>query len=324
MSGRLHAAHLSLLSSPRPRHCHCHLRTHKIPTTLARAFFQNFSHCQFFVSRAQTFAAPCMPPSPLPKHVQMTEEIQYYEEELHEIIGEIQKGLDGLRRLHGSAKTEKLAELGQRLQRAKQVLHSFKVEMRDLPRDRSAAYDAKAREFHTQLQTFHGDLTIQKQEAERQAVGVRTVDEMSTQEVLQEAGKVQDQSLGALARMKQNIAASKEVGAATAAQLEAQTRQLKNIDTDVMKVKSNLSRADLLLRAFMRKIMTDKIILIFMLVIFIGIVVIVIYKIVAPDDLEEAGIEVPDEVVPALQSGRRLHALVAAARRLRSSREHGD
>ena len=265
-----------------------------------------------------------MPPSPLPKHVQMTEEIQYYEEELHEIIGEIQKGLDGLRRLHGSAKTEKLAELGRRLQRAKQVLHSFKVEMRDLPRDRSAAYDAKAREFHTQLQTFHGDLTIQKQEAERQAVGVRTVDEMSTQEVLQEAGKVQDQSLGALARMKQNIAASKEVGAATAAQLEAQTRQLKNIDTDVMKVKSNLSRADLLLRAFMRKIMTDKIILIFMLVIFIGIVVIVIYKIVAPDDLEEAGIEVPDEVVPALQSGRRLHALVAAARRLRSSREHGD
>ena len=86
---------------------------------------------------------------------------------------------------------------------------------------------------------------------------------MTSQEVLQEAGKVQDQSLGALARMKQNIAASKEVGAATAAQLEAQTRQLKNIDTDVMKVKSNLSRADLLLRAFMRKIMTDKIIMIF-------------------------------------------------------------
>ena len=46
--------------------------------------------------------------------------------------------------------------------------------------------------------------------------------------------------------------------------------------------------------------------------------------VLAPDDLEEAGIEVPDEVVPALQSGRRLHALVAAARRLRSSREHGD
>ena len=99
----------------------------------------------------------------------MTEEIQYYEEELHEIIGEIQKGLDGLRRLHGSAKTEKLAELGQRLQRAKQVLHSFKVEMRDLPRERSGAYDAKAREFHAQLQAMHAEFTVAKQEAERQA-----------------------------------------------------------------------------------------------------------------------------------------------------------
>ena len=38
---------------------------------------------------------------------------------------------------------------------------------------------------------------------------------------------------------------------------------LRNIDADIMKVKSNLSRADLLLRAFMRKIMTDKIIMIF-------------------------------------------------------------
>ena len=34
-----------------------------------------------------------------------------------------------------------------------------------------------------------------------------------------------------------------------------------NIDTDIMKVKSNLSRADLLIRAFMRKMATDKIIM---------------------------------------------------------------
>ena len=193
----------------------------------------------------------------------MTDEIAYYEEELSELIGEVQKGLDGLRKLQGAARAERISELGNRLQRAKQVLHSFKVEMRDLPRERSAAYDAKAREFHGQLQMMHSELNLAKQEAERAAVGVKTVDEMTSQEVLQEAGKVQDQSLNAITRMKQNIAASKEVGAATAVQLEGQTRQLRNIDADIMKVKSNLSRADLLLRAFMRKIMTDKIIMIF-------------------------------------------------------------
>ena len=248
----------------------------------------------------------------------MTEEIAYYEEELTELIGEVRKGLEGLRRLNGQAKTEKLAELGNRLQRAKQVLHSFKVEMRDLPRDRSAAYDAKAREFHAQLQAMHGELTTARQEADRQAVGVKTVDEMSTSEVLQEAGKVQDQSLGALQRMKQQIAQSKEVGAATAVQLEAQTRQLRNIDADIMKVKSNLGRADLLLRAFVRKMMTDKIIMIFMLLIFIGIVVIIVWKIVDPQGLANSGLDVPDTVVDPLASstsstGRRLAAFRSLA-----------
>ena len=36
----------------------------------------------------------------------MTEEIAYYEEELNELIGEVRKGLEGLRRLNGQAKTE--------------------------------------------------------------------------------------------------------------------------------------------------------------------------------------------------------------------------
>ena len=39
-----------------------------------------------------------------------------------------------------------------------------------------------------------------------------------------------------------------------AAKLKAQTEQLQNIDVDIMKVKSNLKRADLLLRAFMRRL----------------------------------------------------------------------
>ena len=108
----------------------------------------------------------------------MTEEIQYYEEELTDLINEVKKGFDSLKRLTGAAKSERIGELQNRLQRAKQVLHSFKVEMRDLPRDRSGAYDAKAREFHAQLQSMHGELTLAKQEAERQQVGVKTVDEV--------------------------------------------------------------------------------------------------------------------------------------------------
>ena len=146
-----------------------------------------------------------------------------------------------------------------------------------------------------------------KEEAERQQVGVRTVDEMSTQEVIQEASKVQDASLNKVKRMQQTVEESRQVGAATAIRLKGQTEQLKNIDTDIMKVKSNLSRADLLLRAFMRKMMTDKLIMGFMLLIFIGIVVIVIYKMVGPDKADEGS--APTSVVSSTR--RQLAALDA-------------
>ena len=44
------------------------------------------------------------------------------------------------------------------MQRAKQVLQAFKVEMRELPREAAATYDAKAKAHHETLQKLHGDL----------------------------------------------------------------------------------------------------------------------------------------------------------------------
>ena len=79
---------------------------------------------------------------------------------------------------------------------------------------------------------------------------------MTAGEIIQEGAAIQDKSKAAVDRMKRQIEESKQVGAETAAKLKGQTEQLKNIDQDIMKVKSNLKRADLLLRAFMRKIIS--------------------------------------------------------------------
>mmetsp|Transcript_12798 Transcript_12798/g.32763 ORF Transcript_12798/g.32763 Transcript_12798/m.32763 type:complete len:254 (-) Transcript_12798:270-1031(-) len=238
-----------------------------------------------------------------------SEEIREYEEELNGLVDEISGGLLGLKKpkLNATVKSERIHELSGRMQRAKTVLQSYKVEMRDLPREQAALYDLRLREIQQRLQTMFTELQAAKEEAERQQVGVRTVDEMSTQEVIQEASKVQDASLNKVKRMQQTVEESRQVGAATAIRLKGQTEQLKNIDTDIMKVKSNLSRADLLLRAFMRKMMTDKLIMGFMLLIFIGIVVIVIYKMVGPDKADEGS--APTSVVSSTR--RQLAALDA-------------
>jgi len=213
----------------------------------------------------------------------MSDEINYYDEELVELIQKIEYGIDKLRHLRYPAKNEAIRELDERMKRAKQVLHSFKVEMRELSRDEAANYDERHKEHHVRLQALSGDLQMAKSDADRKNLGVRSIDELTPAQIIEVASKTQDDSMASVNRMKQKIAESKQVGADTASKLRQQTEQLKNIDTDIMKVKSNLNRADVLVRAFIRKMMTDKIILIFMCLIFMGVIAIIIYKIVKPD-----------------------------------------
>ena len=123
-----------------------------------------------------------------------------------------------------------------------------------------------------------GDLQWAKTEGSGGEGGPKDINEMTAGEIIQEGAKIQDKSKAAVDRMKRQIEESKQVGAETAQKLKGQTEQLKNIDQDIMKVKSNLKRADLLLRAFMRRMATDKIVMVFMCLIFIGIITIIICK----------------------------------------------
>ena len=93
------------------------------------------------------------------------------------------------------------------------------------------------------------------------------------------------------------------MGAETASKLKGQTEQLKNIDQDIMKVKSNLKRADLLLRAFMRRMATDKIFMVFMCLIFCGIITIIALKAVGVDEVQEVNAPTPDELKSSLDMG---------------------
>jgi len=226
----------------------------------------------------------------------MTEEISYYDEDLTELIAEIERGIDGLRKLSPVAKTQRINELQGRMQRAKQVLQAFKVEMRELPREAAATYDAKAKAHQATLQKLHGDLQWAKTESSAAAGGIRNVDEMTSGEIIQEGGEIQDKSKAAVDRMKRQIEESKQVGAETAEKLKGQTEQLKNIDQDIMKVKSNLKRADLLLRAFMRRMATDKIFMVFMCLIFCGIIAIIAAHALGVDGTEDLNVPDRDEL----------------------------
>jgi hypothetical protein len=128
------------------------------------------------------------------------------------------------------------------------------------------------KDHHAKLQALNGDLQMARSDVERQTLGLGagSIEEMTPAQILEVASKTQDESMASVQRMQRKIGDSKQVGAETAAKLRQQTEQLKNIDSDIMKVKSNLNRADVLVRAFIRKMVTDKIIMIFVCAAFDG------------------------------------------------------
>jgi len=103
---------------------------------------------------------------------------------------------------------QRISHLHDRLQRAKQSLQSFKVEMREVPRDQIPVYELKAKEHHMSLQQLQGDLEWAKSEHERSGLGLRNADEMTTMEIIQQGSRTQDQSLSSLQRMRAQIADS--------------------------------------------------------------------------------------------------------------------
>jgi len=127
-----------------------------------------------------------------------------------------------------------------------------------------------------------------------------SVDQMTAQQIISKGAAVQEQSIASTTRSKKMIEDSKAVGAETASKLKQQTEQMRNIDEDIMRVETNLQRADLLLRAFLRRMATDKFIMVFLFLIVVGIVTIIIYKAINPEQAEEDGFNVPDEVTPPI------------------------
>jgi len=117
-------------------------------------------------------------------------------------------------------------------------------------------------------------------------------------ELINRGQAIQQESLKSTTRSQQLVEESKQIGTATTVKLKEQTEQIKEIDTQVMEVESNLKRADLLIRAFMRRMATDKFIMVFLFLIVVGILTIIIYKAVNPEGAKQQGFNVPDEITP--------------------------
>eukprot|EP00161_Ancyromonas_sigmoides_P012788 TRINITY_DN3260_c0_g1_i1.p1 TRINITY_DN3260_c0_g1~~TRINITY_DN3260_c0_g1_i1.p1 ORF type:complete len:256 (+),score=85.01 TRINITY_DN3260_c0_g1_i1:122-889(+) len=220
----------------------------------------------------------------------MSDEIELCDAELHELVAELERGISQLEKLEGPVKAERLEHLHNRLTRAKQVYHGYRVEMRELSERDMSIYESKAKGHNESLNRLQAELQFHKQGNDRAdllhgaAAGGVNPDHLSAGELVTQGLDVQKDSKNRLDRSKRVVAQTTETAANTAAVLNEQTDQLRRIGEGVDQVESNLKRADRELRMFIRRMATDKFILGFLFLIVLGVVFMIVWKITHPKE----------------------------------------
>ncbi|KAI8618899.1 hypothetical protein BC830DRAFT_1106530 [Chytriomyces sp. MP71] len=208
----------------------------------------------------------------------MSAEIEEFDEQMQDLLKGITHVLEReVPTLKGFERTERCTYLKNRLTRAKQVHRTIVVEIRELPKDIAPEWEAKAKQYEAEIAKLFQDVewaeTTAKSDGEPKK---RTTDEMTAKEITQQAMVVQDQTNAATNRAKVMVQQTIEIGAAVNDELKKQGEQLHNIREGIDHVESNLKRADKQLRVFMRRMSTDKIFLLFIFLIVIGLVVAIV------------------------------------------------
>lgn len=98
--------------------------------------------------------------------------------------------------------------------------------------------------------------------------------------MINDMNHIQDKTKSSLDNTKNMVKASKEVGEATMEELLKQREQIRNIDSEAMRIEDNLNRADKLIKTFAKRMATDKFIQCFACVNVLMLVGVVVYSIV--------------------------------------------
>jgi len=97
------------------------------------------------------------------------------------------------------------------------------------------------------------------------------------------------------------VAESKETGMNTLDQLHQQRQQIERIDNDVDRIEDNLQRADKLIKAFSKRMATDKLIQCFACVNLLLFVAVIVYAVVKKTGLSSGDHKAPTAPVRFLR-----------------------
>jgi SNARE protein len=219
-----------------------------------------------------------------------------FDDELRSLEEHVQSCLRAMDTTSGDARQDKYNRAQELLKSAQRTFHHLKVEIRQLDPVEAADYERRCKEHNVLITQLKEQLAAKKNEAPAASshhgggggaggAGGADFDDGKgrARQTKDRIATTQNHALAALSRIEQTVEDTKEVGDSTAQKLAEQTEQMHRMNDKLDKLDSEVDRAKSELNAFIRRMMTDKIILCFILLVVIAVVAIVIIKLKDPD-----------------------------------------
>ncbi|KAN0012557.1 hypothetical protein ACTFIU_007864 [Dictyostelium citrinum] len=208
--------------------------------------------------------------------------------ELDKIIFEVEKGIKDLGKNKKGIEARGGADLiKNRINRLKQVLRSYKIDLRELPKNELIKYESKVKNYEEQIKKLENDLNwVEKISSDGNTIGVpiesnnnnnndeKLKNDVEYQSVLKKAKETQQQDIKITKGILHTVIETNNVGTSTLEEMKVQEEQMNRIKNDMEIIDGNLKLATRQMRAFARKMATDKIILGLILLIVAGIIVV--------------------------------------------------
>jgi len=209
-------------------------------------------------------------------------DLVYWDDEFDARLKEVTAMTQRLPKLSGEDKRSTISACDKKLNQLKLTTRrTYTMELRQLDKSSRAKYQTKLDAYDAQIEKFENELKWANKEADDRTalLGSDVTVEMpsSRDDILKGAHGVQDQTDEALKRTLMSINEANDIGDAVINRLAEQSEQIKKIDDGLTNIRTELDLATDILKSFVKRMMTDKLIIIVVMVIIFGVIGVVIY-----------------------------------------------
>lgn len=228
----------------------------------------------------------------------MSQDAIVFDDELRSLEEQIQSCMRAMDTTSGDARLDKFNRAQELLKVAQKTLHHFKVEIRQLDHADQTEFDRRSKDHAALINSLKDQLAAKRYEtgggggggglsSSPGGAGAGAADyddgKGRARQTKDRIATTQKHALDALTRIEGTVEETKQVGDETAQKLAEQTEQMNRMNEKLDKLDSEVDRAKGELNAFIRRMMTDKIILCFILLVIIAVIAIVVIKLKDPD-----------------------------------------